>query len=273
MAPLYKKTLVVGATSGIGEALAAKLHAEGTSVIVTGRRQDRLDAFVEKHPGSGGVAVDIAKLHEIPSFVSSVTQQHPDIDSVVLNAGIQRPFNFSKPETVDLSIFTEEFNTNYVSFVHLVKAFLPHLQRVSRDTEAHLVFVNASLALVPTLTRTPGYNASKAALHSFVVNVRQQIKDAGYNIRFVEVFPPAVQTELHDTKHQPDMINGHEIGMPLGPYIERMYEGLRKGDEQFAIGHAEEWLKEGGFEATRTILFEQGNATIKEALAKYVKST
>lgn len=93
------------------------------------------------------------------------------------------------------------------------------------------------------VTRTPGYNASKAALHSFIVNVRQQIKDAGYNIRLVEVFPPAVQTEIHDTKHQPDMINGHEIGMPLGPYTERMYEGLQKGDEQFAIGHAEEYVK------------------------------
>ncbi|KAF3059204.1 putative oxidoreductase DltE [Daldinia childiae] len=272
MAPLYKKTLIIGATSGIGEALAAKLHAEGTSVIVTGRRQDRLDAFVANHPGSSGVVIDITKFDDIPSFVASVTQQHPDIDSVVLNAGIQRPFNFAKPETVDLSTFAEEFNTNYVSFVHLVKAFLPHLQRVSKDAEAHLVFINASLALVPTLTRTPGYNASKAALHSFIVNVRQQIKDAGYKIRLVEVFPPAVQTEIHDTKHQPDMINGHEIGMPLGPYTERMYEGLQKGDEQFAIGHAEEWLNEGGFEATRAKLFEQGHVTIKEALAKYVKS-
>ncbi|KAK6953709.1 hypothetical protein Daesc_006014 [Daldinia eschscholtzii] len=273
MAPLYKKTLIVGATSGIGEALAAKLHAEGTSVIVTGRRQDRLDAFVQKHPESSGMALDITKFDEIPSFVASVTQQHPDIDSVVLNAGIQRPFNFSKPETVDLSVFAEEFNTNYVSFVHLVKALLPHLQRVSRGTEAHLVFINASLALVPTLTRTPGYNASKAALHSFIVNVRQQVKDAGYKIRLVEVFPPAVQTEIHDTKHQPDMINGHEIGMPLDLYTERMYEDLRKGYEQFAIGRAEEWLKEGGFEATRAKLFEQGNATVKEALAKYIKST
>ncbi|KAI2616961.1 putative short-chain dehydrogenase/oxidoreductase [Hypomontagnella submonticulosa] len=275
MAPLYKKALIIGATSGIGEALAAKLHGEDTSVIVTGRRRERLDAFTSAHPGSAGVAVDITALGDIPAFAASITQQHPDIDCVILNAGIQRGINFARPETVDLGVFDAEFNTNYVSFVHLTTALLPHLQRLSKEgTQTHLVFVSTSLALVPTMVRTPGYNASKAALHSWIVNVRQQLKDAGYDkIRTVEVFPPAVQTELHDTRHQSDLVNGGEIGIPLDVFTERMYEGLQKGDEQFAIGNAEEWLKEGGFEAQRMKIFEQGHVAIKGFLAKFLKST
>ncbi|RYP93211.1 hypothetical protein DL770_000686 [Monosporascus sp. CRB-9-2] len=273
MAPLYKKALIIGATSGIGEALAAKLLDEGTSVIIAGRRQERLDAFLSKH-GSANVsaaALDITKLSKIPSFAASIVGDHPDLDCVVLNSGVQRTFNFAKPETVDLGVFGEELTTNYLSFVHLATAFLPHLQRLGREKETHLVFVGASLALVPSLLRTPGYNASKAALHSWITAVRQQLKEGGHNVRLVEVLPPAVQTELHDTKHQPDMQNGGELGMPLQPFIERMYAGLEKGDELFAIGPAEAWLAEGGFEAERQKLFQQQHVVVTASLQKFLK--
>ncbi|CAJ2509172.1 Uu.00g141980.m01.CDS01 [Anthostomella pinea] len=281
MAPLYKKVLIIGATSGIGEALATKLLDGGTSVIVTGRRQERLDAYVSKHSNSttspspsatvNSIALDITNLSAIPSFAASVTQAHPDLDSVILNAGIQRPFDFSRPATVDLDAFGKELLTNYTAYVHLVTALLPHLQALGKQTQTHLVFVSASLALVPTLVRTPGYNASKAALHSWITNLRQQLRDNGDSVRVVEVFPPAVQTELHDTRHQPDMVNGGEIGMPLPAYIDAMYKGLEKGNDQFAIGHADVWLADGGFEAERQKLFEEGQVAVKGALAKYLK--
>ena len=78
---LYKKVLVIGATSGIGEALASRFVKEGSSVIVSGRRKDRLEAFVHKHGKDQASAVpfDITEMDKIPAFATkSVTPSPPE---------------------------------------------------------------------------------------------------------------------------------------------------------------------------------------------------
>lgn len=275
--PLYQKALIIGATSGIGEALAAKLVAEGTSVIIVGRRQDRLDSFVQAHGTDKVTALsfDITDLAGIPSFAKSVIAAHPDIDCVVVNAGIQRAFNFTKPESVDLDAIGLEVTTNYLSVVHLTTAFLPHLKSLGPSRIGHLVYISATLGLIPSLIRTPNYNASKAALHTFIMSIRQQLKedptDSYSHVRLVEVFPPAVQTELHDTKHQPDLVNGGELGMPLGEYTDKMYAGLEGGEEQFAVGPGEALLGEGGWEKERQKLFQVQNKLVQGNLSKFIR--
>ncbi|KAM0478373.1 hypothetical protein ACHAP7_006047 [Fusarium lateritium] len=271
MAPLYKKTLVVGASSGIGEALAAKLIATGTKVIVVGRRRDKLDAFVEKHGKDNAKAVvfDVTQLSKIKDFAESISQSDPDLDSVVLNSGIQRGFDFSNPETLDLSVLGDELTTNYTSAVYLTAAFIPHLKK---QPKGHLIYVSATLGLIPSMVRTPNYNASKSALHTFILNVREQLRNGGADhVRMIEVFPPAVQTELHNEKHQPDLVNGGEIGMPLIEFTDKMYDGLVKGDEQFAIGPGESLFAEDGWETQRSKLYESGQGMINKSLASYMK--
>lgn len=250
-----------------GEGIADKFIAEGTKVIVTGRRQDRLAAFVEKHGSDKAAAVnfDILKLKEIPAFAKSIEDAHPDIDCIVVNSGIQRPFNFAKPETIDLNKLDEETTTNYTSYVHLTTVFLPFLQK---KEAASIVFVSATLALIPGMIRTPNYNAVKSALHSWIMAIREQLKRAGNNIKIIEVFPPAVQTELHDTRHQPDLKDGGQIGMPLQQFVDKMYAGLQAGEDQFAVGPGESLLS--GWEAERTKLFLGQVDTIENLLKKYM---
>ncbi|KAI0123788.1 hypothetical protein BJ170DRAFT_703852 [Xylariales sp. AK1849] len=199
---LHKKALIIGATSGIGEVLAVKLAASGTSYYTTAS------------------VVDILKLSSIPSFAPLIVNDHPDLDCIILDSDIQRAFDFSKPETVDLDTRGDELTTNYTSFILLRR------RHTSCSSVLH--------GLVPGMTRTPGYNASEAALHSWITTLRQQLQEAGNKIRVVEVFPPA-----------PDVQNNGEIGMPLQQFIDLTCAELEKGDDHFAIGHAQQWLDKG----------------------------
>ncbi|KIV86290.1 hypothetical protein PV11_01908 [Exophiala sideris] len=266
----YNKTLIIGATSGIGADLAAKLVSVGTKVIITGRRVERLDAFVAQHgkANASAIPLDATQLDKIPSFASKIAQEHPDIDSIVFNSGVQRSYNFAKPETVNLTHIDEEVITNYTSYVHLTVALLPILQK--QPCQTHMIYVSATLGLCPGLIHTANYNATKGALHNFLLCLREQLDgDQNNNVKVIEVFPPAVQTELHDERFQPNHKNGREIGMPLGAYTGAMYAGLKKGDDEVYIGPGAEAAK-NGFEASRQQAFRAMLPQVEEMLKKFL---
>lgn len=228
----YNKILVIGATSGIGLALSKKFVAEGSAVVATGRRKENLDDLAKQYEGKVDTAVfDITDLKAIPKFVDDVFAKNADIDCVFLNAGMQRHLQWQKPESVDLDLLETEFTTNYLSYMHLTKALLPHLQKQA-PKETSLVYVTSGLALVPIMS-CPNYCASKAALHSMVLAMRVQLKEINSNVKIIELLPPAVQTELHDDKHQPEFKGrGRQMGMPLGEFTEEAYAGLNSEDNE-----------------------------------------
>jgi short-subunit dehydrogenase involved in D-alanine esterification of teichoic acids len=237
MAFPYKKVLLVGATSGIGRALAASLVEHGCFVIAVGRRQDLLDSFVQEHGADKAASfnLDISKLDTIPDFVKSVTSSHPDLDCVFVNSGIQRRSVFSEPESIDINQIQDEMTVNYVSYVALAKEFLPFLM-AKGDTPTSLIFTSSNLALVPIL-RCSNYCASKAALHHWILCLREQLKTT--NVKVIEVFPPIVQTELHDPKHQPDMaetVRGKPFGIPVEEFTKETMAKLLAGEDQIAVG-------------------------------------
>ncbi|KAH6648020.1 hypothetical protein BKA67DRAFT_579221 [Truncatella angustata] len=226
----YKTVLIVGATSGIGAGLADKLISEGSKVIAVGRRQDRLDAFVEKHGSakSGAVKFDVTESDGIDVFIEHVLSQYPELDCVFLNSGIQGSTRLSHAAEFDLVKFHHEINVNFTSVVNLIMKFLPHLQ--AREIPTALIVTGTHLALVPATTMA-GYSASKAALTSFVDCLREQNREKPTKI--IEIYPPVVQTELHDWMGQE---KGRALGMPLDEFTEIVYRELLKGLEFIVIG-------------------------------------
>ena len=223
---------------------------DGSHVIASGRRKENLEELVHKygHDKVSAVQFDITNLNDIPAFATTVTTTHPDLDCVFLNSGIQRGFNFAKPETVNMDVVSEEFTTNYLSYLALTKAFLPFLQ--AKNTESSLIYTSSALALIPSPI-CPNYCASKAALHHFILCLRRQLQ--GSQIKVVEILPPAVQTELHDEKHQPDIKNGHLIGMPLDEFTDEAYRGLIEGLDQIPVGMSKKIFD--AFETKRQEIF------------------
>ncbi|PWY65406.1 oxidoreductase [Aspergillus eucalypticola CBS 122712] len=229
----YKHVLLIGATSGIGLAMANKMLEHGIRVTAVGRRKERLDAWVQENGPEKAYSVvfDISKLDAIPQFVADVTRQHPDIDCVFINAGFQRMTDFTSPETVDLVTYHQIMHVNYTAAVTLATAFLPFLS--GRSTATGLIFTQSNLAIVPAVS-LPGYCASKAALNTFAMCLRTQLKDAKSNVNVIEVFPPAVQTELHDYLGKGG--NTLQMRMPLQEFTDKAWAGLAKGDDEVYVG-------------------------------------
>jgi short-subunit dehydrogenase involved in D-alanine esterification of teichoic acids len=226
----YKRVLLIGATSGIGAAMADKFILEGAKVIPVGRRQERLDAFVQKHgpEKASGVRYDITDRAGLDAFVEGIVSKYPDLDCVFLNAGVQSQMRLSRPAEVDLDAFHQEMNTNFSRLVDLSTKFLPHL--LQKPFPTALLFTGSLIAAIPAVT-VPAYSASKAALTAYVSCLRRQHK--GSNTKIIEVWPPLVQSELHDYMG-PE--TGRAMGMPVDVFTEKAWAQLAAGSELVVVG-------------------------------------
>ncbi|KAL9583098.1 MAG: hypothetical protein Q9203_005219, partial [Teloschistes exilis] len=237
----YKTVLMVGATSGIGAAMADRLIHEGSKVIAVGRRQDKLDDFVSKHGSAkaGAAKFDITDRQGMSSFVGKITKEFPDLDCVFLNAGTQSPMDLTKPEKYDPNVFDNEISTNFNSIVDLTMKFLPFFQ--AKKSESSFIFTGSHIAVVPA-AGLPAYCASKAALNSFVLSLRLQLASAKSPVKIIEISPPVVKrsrlmnqstAELHDYMGEE---KGRSMGMPVDIFVDQTFKGLEAGKDQVPVG-------------------------------------
>lgn len=129
MSTNINKILIIGGTSGIGEAFVQRFHARGKKIVVAGRRSERLSALSTSLPGIDTVKWDITDLPSIPNTVQKILKDHPDLDTVFINAGVQRQQNLLDHNSTTDDELTTEITTNFTSVVLLTHAFLPHLAK------------------------------------------------------------------------------------------------------------------------------------------------
>ncbi|KAF7971827.1 hypothetical protein HWV62_19833 [Athelia sp. TMB] len=279
-----KCVLVVGSTAGIGKSLALAVLAlpSNPTVIISGRRQERLDDIISEHGKSGrlaGIRMDIdSDRASLKKTVSDVLAKYPKLDTVIFAAGIQRRFDFANPESVELDLVSElvsELNTNYTAIVTVITYLLPHMLKLGASGQpCFIVPITSGLAITPS-PWVPNYGATKAALHSFSVSLSFQLTDT--NVRVMEIFPPLVESELHDREytmpfgelpfnHAEAIDQGttdklSRIWMPVEEFTGLAMDGLKRGDVQIPVGNAKDSFEK----------FEKGKMEVVKGMINKMK--
>jgi len=162
--------LMTGGGSGIGQALAHRLHDAGNTVIVAGRRKDALESAIAGRPNMHALTLDIESAEGVADFSDRLLKAYPDLNVVINNAGIMRFEDLTK--THDLTDAEATITTNLLGPIRLINALTDHLVK---QQDAVIINVTSGLAFVP-LTTTPTYNATKAAIHSYTIALREVLK-------------------------------------------------------------------------------------------------
>lgn len=184
--------LITGGGSGIGEALAHRFHDAGNTVIIAGRRRDALDAAIAGRANMHAMTLDIESGEAIEAFAKALIAAHPALNVVINNAGIMRYEDIGARR--DLADAEATIATNLLGPIRLNNALVDHLKT---QADAAIVNVSSGLAFVP-LEGASTYSATKAAIHSYTLSLRQAL--AG-QVEVIELVPPAVQTGLTPGQH------------------------------------------------------------------------
>jgi uncharacterized oxidoreductase len=233
---------ITGGSSGIGRGLAEAFHKLGNQVIISGRREAALTAICEANPGMRNVVLDVTDPVAVREVTARVSGEFPNLNCLFNNAGVQKGHDLASGE-LDEEAVLDEVNTNLLGVIRVASAFLPHLRK---NPEATLVNVSSGLAFVP-LARFSVYCATKAAVHSFTMSLRHQLRGTG--VKVVELIPPYVATELG--KESKAAIPVGPQPMPLDVFIAETIRALEGDADEVAIGDAKKLVTAAGGDSAR----------------------
>ena len=176
---------VVGASSGIGAALATELVRRGARVAISARRENELDAVAAG--GMTVVPVDVTDRAALDAAAAEVRAQLGEIDMVVFNAGFWEPMDAAE---WDRDLFARHVEINLLGLNNCVGAVLPEMVRAGRG---QLVSV-ASVAGYRGIAGAEAYGATKAAQINMLEALRAAL--AAHGVSVTTVCPGFVRTEL-----------------------------------------------------------------------------
>ncbi len=195
-----KVVVITGASSGLGEAAARHLSADGACVVLGARRVDRLEALAAELANGGGkalaLATDVTRVDQVKALVDAAVKAYGRIDVIINNAGLMPQ---SLLERLKIDEWDRMIDVNIKGVLYGIAAALPHMKT---QQSGHIINVSS----VAGHKVRPGgtvYSATKHAVRVISEGLRQEVKP--YNIRTTVISPGAVDTELPDLITDPDV--------------------------------------------------------------------
>ncbi|KAI4131108.1 MAG: hypothetical protein LQ347_003120 [Umbilicaria vellea] len=247
----FKCAVVTGGGGGLGRAMSEWLISIGKKVIIVGRTESKLQTAAREMKAAEYYTLDTGDINSIPSFVKQVIKDHPDVDCLINNAGVQRPLEIQK---FDLNKADQEININIRGPMHLAIGFLDHFK--SHANGAVIVNVSSVLGYIPFSVVNPVYNGTKAWLHFWSMNLRTQLKDT--KVRVIEIAPPTVATDLHRDRTDPDdnKKDKNPNALSVEEFMEDITTAWKNGEEVIGAGSSitvvDRWYKEFGPDYEKT---------------------
>lgn len=189
---------LTGATSGIGEAVAKKLIAEGHHVVVSARKQAALDALCEGHPNAYPLALDVSDREAVLAAGQQIGEQLGALDLALFNAGT---CEYLDAQQFDMDLVERVFTPNLFGTLYGVEAALPLLRAARQEGKpARLAATSSASAYLP-LPRAEAYGASKAAVSYFLESLRLDLDQEGIDVSLIH--PGFVKTPLTERNDFP----------------------------------------------------------------------
>lgn len=222
----------------MGKAMAETLIATGKSVIIAGRTEAKLKKTAEEIGAKAYFVLDVSDISTISGFITDILSKYPELDCVINNAGVQRPFQILGPDyDFDLGKADQEIDTNIRGPMHLSVGLVPHFN--SLPNGGVIMNVSSVLGYLPYSLVNPVYNGTKAWVHFFSMNLRTQLRQAGSKIKVVEIVPPTVETDLHRERRDPNdnkKAHGNSAALSVSQFMEQILDGWQKDNDTSAAG-------------------------------------
>jgi short-subunit dehydrogenase len=189
--------IIVGASSGIGAALATRLATEGFTLALLGRRTERLARMCgEINAAAGEVRAlsfqhDVNDVQAVPGLLQNVIAQLGGLDLFIYNSGILLP---TSTKEYDFELDHRVTNVNYIGAL----AWLNPVAQLFQSARAGTIVGISSVAGERGRVGNPAYNASKAALTCYLEALRNRLTRCGVHVLTVK--PGYVATELNQGK-------------------------------------------------------------------------
>ena len=187
-----KVIVIMGASSGIGEASTRKIAEKGGKLVIAARREDKLKEIVASMPNAdiSYVTADVTNYEDVKKVIDQAMAKHGRIDVLFNNAGIMPTGNLIEAR---LDEWKQMLDINIMGALNAIAAVLPFMEK---QKSGHIITTD-SVAVHVVYPGSAVYCGTKFALRAIMEGLRQEQKDNG--IKSTLISPGAVRTELYKT--------------------------------------------------------------------------